>query len=31
MFPNKVMQHPSTWNNILAAIIKVRDAHGWRE
>jgi hypothetical protein len=26
MFPNKVMQEPSTWNNVLAAIIKVRDA-----
>ncbi|HUQ69459.1 MAG TPA: TIM barrel protein [Planctomycetaceae bacterium] len=31
MFPNKVMQDPKTWNNILGAMIKVRDAHGWRE
>jgi hypothetical protein len=31
MFPNAVMEHPETWNNILAAMISVRDAHGWRE
>ena len=29
MFPNAVMSDPSTWNNILAAMIRVRDAHGW--
>ncbi len=31
MFPNKVMHDPKTWNDILAAMLKVRDAHGWRE
>jgi sugar phosphate isomerase/epimerase len=31
MFPNAVMMQPETWNNILAAMISVRDAHGWRE
>ncbi|MGE0145708.1 MAG: sugar phosphate isomerase/epimerase family protein [Planctomycetota bacterium] len=29
MFPNPVMEDPSTWNSILAAMIAVRDAHGW--
>jgi sugar phosphate isomerase/epimerase len=28
MFPNAVLETPSTWNNILDAMIKVRDAHG---
>jgi sugar phosphate isomerase/epimerase len=31
MFPNAVMQEPQTWNDILAAMIAVRDAHGWAE
>ena len=31
MFPNAVMEQPETWNNILKAMIAVRDAHGWRE
>jgi sugar phosphate isomerase/epimerase len=31
MFPNEVMFHADTWNNILRASIAVRDAHGWRE
>jgi sugar phosphate isomerase/epimerase len=31
MFPNDVMMKPETWNNILAAMIAVRDAHGWTE
>jgi sugar phosphate isomerase/epimerase len=31
MFPNAVMMQPETWNHILAAMIAVRDAHGWRE
>jgi sugar phosphate isomerase/epimerase len=31
MFPNAVMNKPETWNHILAAMISVRDAHGWRE
>jgi hypothetical protein len=30
MFPNAVMTAPNTWNDILAAMIKVRDAHGWQ-
>ncbi|MCK5944398.1 MAG: sugar phosphate isomerase/epimerase, partial [Planctomycetes bacterium] len=29
MFPNKVMADPQTWNDILAAMLQVRDAHGW--
>ncbi len=31
MFPNAVMMQQETWNHILAAMIAVRDAHGWRE
>ena len=30
MFPNDVMMKPQTWNDILAAMVKVRDAHGWQ-
>ena len=30
MFPNAVMKNPKTWNDILAACLAVRDAHGWR-
>jgi hypothetical protein len=29
MFPNAELMKPATWNNVLAAMIKVRDAHGW--
>jgi hypothetical protein len=29
MFPNSEMMKPQTWNDILAAMIGVRDAHGW--
>ena len=29
MFPNEVMMNQQTWNDILAAMISVRDAHGW--
>lgn len=29
MFPNAVMHDPKTWNDILRAMIAVRDAHGW--
>ncbi len=29
MFPNDVMMKPETWNNILSAMIAVRDEHGW--
>ncbi|HEY1940734.1 MAG TPA: TIM barrel protein [Roseiarcus sp.] len=31
MFPNSVMTAQQTWNDILGAMIKVREAHGWRE
>ena len=31
MFPNSVMEAQATWNKILAAMVKVREAHGWRE
>jgi sugar phosphate isomerase/epimerase len=31
MFPNAVMMKQQTWNDILGAMIKVRDAHGWSE
>ena len=30
MFPNDVMLKQDTWNNILAAMIQVRENHGWR-
>jgi sugar phosphate isomerase/epimerase len=29
MFPNAVMLQQKTWNDVLAAMIKVRDKHGW--
>lgn len=31
MFPNDVMMKQKTWNDILAAMIRVRDLHGWKE
>jgi len=31
MFPNEVMTKQQTWNDILAAMIQVRDQHGWYE
>jgi sugar phosphate isomerase/epimerase len=31
MFPNAVMMQYDTWNDILATMIAVRDAHGWQE
>lgn len=31
MFPNEVMGKQQTWNDILAAMIQVREKHGWRE
>jgi sugar phosphate isomerase/epimerase len=31
MFPNEVMMQPETWQDILATMIAVRDAHGWDE
>ena len=30
MFPNEVMLRPDTWSNILAAMLQVRENHGWR-
>jgi len=30
MFPNKVMRKQETWNDILAAMIQVRENHGWK-
>ena len=29
MFPNEVMMKQQTWNDILSAMVKVRDQHGW--
>jgi sugar phosphate isomerase/epimerase len=29
MFPNTTMLNPQTWNDVLAVMVKVRDAHGW--
>ena len=29
MFPNATMMQPQTWNDVLSAMIAVRDAHGW--
>jgi sugar phosphate isomerase/epimerase len=31
MFPNAVMMQQQTWNDILRAMIAVRDAHGWQQ
>jgi sugar phosphate isomerase/epimerase len=31
MFSNETMMKPQTWNDILAAMVSVRDAHGWKE
>ena len=31
MFPNEVMLQQQTWNDILAAMIEVREHHGWNE
>ncbi|MGV3762142.1 sugar phosphate isomerase/epimerase family protein [Parapedobacter sp.] len=30
MFPNAVLNKQETWNDILAALVSVRNAHGWR-
>ena len=29
MFPNATMMQASTWNDVLGAMVAVRDAHGW--
>jgi sugar phosphate isomerase/epimerase len=29
MFPNAMMMNPQTWNDVLAVMVKVREAHGW--
>ena len=31
MFPNAVMEEQDTWNRVLAAMVAVRDSHGWTE
>ena len=31
MFPNATMMKPQTWNTILAAMVAVRDQHGWKQ
>ena len=31
MFPNAVMEQQETWNKVLGAMLKVRNAHGWVE
>lgn len=31
MFSNEVMMKQQTWNDILATLVKVRNAHGWEE
>lgn len=31
MFPNAVMMKQQTWNDILSAMLAVRNAHGWKE
>jgi len=31
MFPNAVMEQQETWNKILGAMLRVREAHGWVE
>jgi sugar phosphate isomerase/epimerase len=31
MFPNAVLRNQQTWNDILAAMIQVRENHGWEE
>jgi sugar phosphate isomerase/epimerase len=31
MFPSAVMKQRETWNDILRAMLAVRDAHGWKE
>jgi hypothetical protein len=29
LFPNEVMMKKDTWNNVLAAMVQVRENHGW--
>ena len=29
MFPNAMLETQQTWNTILDAMLKVREAHGW--
>jgi len=31
MFPNAVMMEPKTWNDILGAMVQVRERQGWQE
>jgi hypothetical protein len=30
MFSNATLENSKTWNAILAAMIQVREAHGWK-
>ncbi len=30
MFPNTMLETPSTWNTILDVMLKVRETHGWK-
>lgn len=30
MFPNEMLMQQDTWNNILSAMVQVRENHGWR-
>jgi hypothetical protein len=30
MFPNSTMLELQTWNDVLGAMIDVRNAHGWK-
>lgn len=31
MFSNDIMMNPQTWQDILATMVRVREAHGWEE
>jgi sugar phosphate isomerase/epimerase len=31
MFPNATLMKPETWNDVLATMVAVRNAHGWNE
>jgi hypothetical protein len=31
MFPNSTMLTQQTWDDILGIMVKVREAHGWRQ
>src|SRR5262249_28060302 len=31
MFPNDVLESPTTWNSVLDVMLQVREAHGWNQ